>query len=130
MTMKILQDYSKFWNKVGLLADLKNSYGIDLEPCWGILGLFKPHRLSELKKYVEEHPEYHIISKLENDMMINKIIDNSIGYFLAEGDKDPEIMYVEQIDPIEYFDFETHFYDDSRWLDPLKLRKNKSLAKF
>lgn len=130
MTMKVLHDYGEFFRKVGLLCDLKYSYGIDLEPCWGVLGLFKPHRLPELKKYIEEHPEYHIISEIDDSVILNRLINNSFGYYLAEGDKDPELTYVPYVDPVEYFDYETHFNDDSRWLDPLKLRKNKGFSQF
>lgn len=130
MTVKVLYDYDEFWNKVGLLIDLKYSYGIDLDPCYGLLGLFKPHRLPELQKYVEEHPEYHIISEMNNDIFINHTVEHCFGFYLGEGDKDPEIMYVPKYDKVFAFDIETHWNDDSYWLDPFKLRKNKRPTQF
>lgn len=130
MTLKILHGYFEFRHRVGLLFDLKDSHGIDLEPCWGVLGLFEKHRLPELKTYIENHPEYHIISSLNNLMFLNQPIENCFGYFLGEGDKDPDLMYVPEVDPIGNFDFEARFNDDSNWLDPLKLRKNKRFTEF
>ncbi len=104
--MKICKTYREFFYKVGILVDLKYSYGIDLEPCWGVVGFFKQHRLEELLAFVEKYPEYHIVSELGNNIFFNKVIQNRFGYFLAEGDQDPEIVYLGVIDPVRDFDYE------------------------
>lgn len=122
---RVYRDIKEFYSKVGLLVDLKYSHGLDIEPCWGVVGLFKPHRLDELNQFVEKNSNLHIISMLENRIFLNKSIQNCYGYFLGEGDKDPEIIYAGISDKVRAFDIETHWDDDSYWLDPFKLRKHK-----
>lgn len=123
--MKVYTDYCEFFKKVGILCDLKYSYGINLSPCSGASGFFLPHRLNELKAYVEKHPEYHIISKLKNRIFFNKPVDNCKGYLLGEGDKNPDIVYAGVTDLMSQFDNELLWNDDAYASDPFKLRKNK-----
>lgn len=104
--MKVFLDIGEFNRKVGLLRDIQYSHGIDLEPCWGVLGLFKPHRLNELKEYIEKHPEFHIISATSEWVYFNKVLENCFGYFLGEGDKDPDIIGAITSDPVRDFDIE------------------------
>lgn len=108
--------------------NLKHSYGVDLEPCWGPCGLFRPERLAQLTEYIEKHAEYHIISQLKNDVCLNKPISNCLGYFLGDGDKDPEIIYAGVCDPVRQFDVEPLLFDDACASDPFKLLKNKSFS--
>jgi len=104
--MKVFLDIEEFNKKVGLLRDIQYSHGIELEPCWGVLGLFKPHRLNELREYIEKHPEYHIISTTKNWVYFNRVIENCCGYFLGEGDKNQEHIGSIASDPVRNFDIE------------------------
>lgn len=121
--MKIFLDIMEFHRKVGLLRDIKYSHGIDLEPCWGLVGLFDPHRLNELKEYIEKHPEYHIISAASEWVYFNKILENCFGYYLGDGDKNPEYIGAITSDPVRNFDIEPE-------LENLFKSRKKDIADF
>lgn len=126
--MKLIKNLHEFYEKVGFLIDIQYSHGIPLEPCWGVLGLFKPHRLPELMAFVEKNPEYHIISMLENFVYLNKIISNCYGYYLGEGDKDPEIVYGQISDELGAFEYEEKCNDPRYCWDPFNLNKKSDSA--
>lgn len=124
--MKLIKTFHEFIEKVGLLTDIQYSHGIPLEPCWGVLGLFEKHRLKELKEFIEKFPEYHIISTTEKFVYFNREMTDFFGYYLGEGDKDPEIIYAEMSDEEGSFDFEEKWKNSEYCWDPFNLKKHRS----
>ena len=71
-------------------------------------GEFSPDRLDELKRFCEANPEYHIVTVVENNLVLfNRIVPNAISYFLADGDNDRNLIGVFYFDPVRAFDHDT-----------------------
>lgn len=97
--MKIINDNSEFHRRTGLLLDLEFE-PIDLIPN-GLLGVFDRHRLPELMSFCNENPQYHVISFLKYaPIKVNTAIHAAAFYMLGEGDNDPELMYMPQMDEV------------------------------
>ena len=58
-----------------------------------VFGGFAPWRVKQILKLVRRHPEYHIVTCLEPDLYVNTFVPNAQTYFLAEGDRDPRLIF-------------------------------------
>lgn len=91
--MKITNDLREFRLRAGPLMDLDFAL-LDITPTTQ-LGFFAHSRLAELLAFCRSNPEYHIISFLKQvPVKVNDVIDDAAFYMLAQGDSDPELMYV------------------------------------
>lgn len=63
-------------------------------------GMFETYQLPELRNFIQEHPEYHIVTEVDDGVVLG--MDNAIrfvnrtGYYLACGDADFELFMVEE----------------------------------
>jgi hypothetical protein len=78
-----------FDDRVGLIQDYWEVHLIGLESD-DASGVFFASRLQVLQSYCKKNPAYHIVS-LKNHNYFNRPIVGMKGYFLADGDKDPEL---------------------------------------
>ncbi len=92
--MKIIRDYHEFRMRVDILL-LDDFFELDIVPTTEI-GFFSKCRFTELKKFCEEDPHYHIVTISNHLLELNRPIENQNLYMLGAGDNDPEIVFMQK----------------------------------
>ena len=55
------------------------------------MGSFWDKDIPTLEKFCEENPEYHIITSVETLVTVNRFVKGGQGYYLGDGDDNPEL---------------------------------------
>ena len=106
--MTLYGRYIDFTARIGMLQ-----YGAEIEKKYNIrpnsvFGWFEAHRLDELKKICYRNPLLHIAACDRDQNFFNRIIDDSKFLYLADGDRNPDLEYIDQgellpkIHPLEF----------------------------
>ena len=97
LLMKHIENYSLFIHQTGMIYFPEQEGITEIRPCCRI-GYFYQHRYSELMDFCKKHPEYHVVSKLDNGSVFNKSLDYAYSYMLAEGDDGPQLAHLLDVD--------------------------------
>ncbi|MCX6106206.1 MAG: hypothetical protein NTY08_10295 [Proteobacteria bacterium] len=96
--VELIVNYSAFKSRVGLIT-----YYYDLE--WlgftghDFSGSFNPCHLPQLEAFCGHNPDHHIVSSMGPGRFVNKLVQGSRSYRLANKDKDPSLMLNFLLDP-------------------------------
>ena len=85
-------DTNEFYDRVGLVWNYYELEWLGFKP-FDYSGNFDPEELPQLLDFCRLNPEYHIVSGFKGGRMINKLIPEARGYWLANGDRDPSLMF-------------------------------------
>lgn len=93
MTFKNIKSMREFKNRVEMLwSDDYEERELEAFPS-SVLGGFFSWRRDEFLALARLHPEYHIVTCLAAKIFVNGFVEGGITYYLAEGDRDPAIIY-------------------------------------
>ena len=88
---ELTDDFNSFFDRVGLLHCYK-----DIEPLGFYLdnftGIFNEKRLKELSAFCENNFAYHIVTQTHPGRYENRYVPDCGCYFLADGDKNPNLV--------------------------------------
>jgi len=56
-------------------------------------GGFAPSRVREFLRLAKMHPEFHIVSCIEPDLLVNSFVSGAMLYYLAQGDPDSNLVH-------------------------------------
>jgi hypothetical protein len=89
---------SEFRKKIGLIDCYDHLSFLGLEPMT-ILGNFSKCQVSKLRALCKRDSNYHVVTRLDHDQIVNRFIEGEHRYYLAEGDADPnlEFQYTEEM---------------------------------
>ena len=90
--MTLMVDTNEFYDRVGLVWNYYELEWLGFKP-FDYSGNFDPEELPQLLDFCRLNPEYHIVSGFKGGRMINKLIPEARGYWLANGDRDPSLMF-------------------------------------
>jgi hypothetical protein len=107
---KFIKDYRSFSRLTGMLTDLRYSHGIDLDGS-NAVGTFRRERVGVLLDFCERNQQYHVVS-FDGTYYFNKYAPHARVFLLAEGDKDPGLLFMFTIDLQRAFDLAT---DQKSW---------------
>ena len=88
---EVTDDYNGFFRCTGLINDYREIewLGFNLQ---NFCGLFYPRHLPDLTAFCAENEEYHIISVMPGHVYQNRCLEGASCYFLANGDKNPDLV--------------------------------------
>jgi hypothetical protein len=94
----LVVDIDEFHRRVGLVGSYLELewLGFKIES-YG--GSFRARRLPELIGFCTANPEYHIVTYTDLGRFANKNVPDKDLYFLAKGDKNPNLVLNHLIDP-------------------------------
>jgi hypothetical protein len=84
------EDLDRFLRRVGQIWKYEELKFLDLEPST-MSGIFNPGRLYLLQEFCALNLNYHIVS-CRDYKVYNKLVPNANSYYLADGDKDVELI--------------------------------------
>ena len=96
--MTLLVDIDEFYDRVGLVWDYYELEWLGFKP-FDYIGNFDSEELPQLLEFCRLNPEYHIVSGFKGGRMINKLVPEARGYWLANGDGDPSLILNFLLDP-------------------------------
>ena len=87
---EITDDIHIFFHRTGIifLADNIKQLGLDSAD---FRGHFDANGIEELNIFCAINPQYHIITMTQPGIMKNRYLDGNRFYFLADGDKNPNL---------------------------------------
>lgn len=93
MALKVMFDkYDEFQQLVGVLSEPYDFAGLPIQP-YVANGAFLRDQLPALLKFVEDNPDYHIVTPLfKGRAKINRFLPHANSWYLAEGDPDPNLV--------------------------------------
>lgn len=91
MPTLIVDKPGEFFDRVGVLW-IEDYEGMPIMP--EMTSYFREHELPRLLRFVQEHPQYHVISCFPNDIMVNRFDSSAGSWLLGDGDRDPELVRV------------------------------------
>lgn len=86
-------DYKLFVERTGMILDHQKLVEIGLIP-QTFLGTFCAKQLDELIEFCFKNPNYHIVSQLNANLLVNRISIGAKIFFLAEGDFDRRLIFI------------------------------------
>lgn len=88
--MQIPINSPEFFSVTGSLG-LHDILQLGIMPCEAN-GAFLQKGIQTLQKFCKENPQYHIISVQQNKPIVNRYLENSHHYYLANGNADPRLV--------------------------------------
>lgn len=104
---------SHFHKSVGLLNWIEDLEEIGLTPR-DVVGTFWPEDLPILIHYCKANPDYHIVTKISMNLLVNRYDSKGIRFYLASGDPDPSIHLETPPEIIEQIFADLHLMIRSR----------------
>jgi len=90
---KNIKDHREFRRKVDILWE-GDYEDLELEEFpTTVFGGFVPSRAGEFLRLVKMHPEFHIVSCIEPDLLVNNFVRGAMIYYLAQGDSNPKLVH-------------------------------------
>jgi hypothetical protein len=92
LRMSCYKIYRQFVERVGMITTDSRLQELGIHPC-APLAIFRRERLGELQQFCQQNPEYHIVSQLNANVLINRPAPAARLFFLAYGDQDKKVFY-------------------------------------
>jgi hypothetical protein len=90
---KNIKDYHEFHLRVDILW-VPDYEDLELEEFpTTASGGFEESRLEEFLHLAKLHPEFHVVSCIDPDLIINTFVWGALTYHLAQGDADPKLVH-------------------------------------
>ena len=90
--MKISKNYHEFIQQTGMVLSDTPLESLEIFPC-DQFGGFRRSRIAELQIFCKKNPDFHIVSWLNPNVMLNRFAPGARLFFLATGDRDPHFIY-------------------------------------
>jgi hypothetical protein len=84
------KELAEFFKRVGRIWIYEELMFLGIEP-ETLAGKFRSGRLHLLQEFCLNDPDFHIVS-CQDYKIYNKYIPDANGYYLADGDNDPNLM--------------------------------------
>ena len=88
---EITDDFSTFFDRVGMLRYYKEleSLGFFLD---NFTGIFHEKQVNQILGFCEKNGAYHIVTQTRPGRYENRYVPGCRTYFLADGDKNPNLV--------------------------------------
>ena len=90
--MELSKIYHEFMDRTGMLLSDADFKSLDISPC-DQFGGFRRNRTPELQSFCKKNPEFHMVSWLNPNVMLNRFAPGARLFFLAKGCRDPQLVY-------------------------------------
>ena len=80
----------EFYLRTGIIACCDQLEELGIEPPDAV-GLFRSDRIDELLKYCDSNDGFHIVTRLDDHLTVNKFVRGDYIFRLADGDDDPSL---------------------------------------
>lgn len=88
----LFTDYSQFIDHIGMLISSESFEPLTISPCTQF-GHFDRKRVDDLLAFCLANPDFHIASRLNPNVVINRLALGAKTFYLASGDRDSHIIY-------------------------------------
>ena len=79
-----------FHRKVGVIACTERLLDLGIESP-NAVGSFRKNLIQELIKFCKLNPKFHMITRIDDRLTVNRYVSGDYIYFIAEGDADPTL---------------------------------------
>ena len=99
----------EFYCKAGILSSMEELEEIGIEPPDAV-GSFRRSRVEELIAFCKENPTYHIVTRINSYLTVNRFVDGDYIFKLANGDNNPNLVLKFPQEVIDHLDAELNHF--------------------
>ncbi len=87
----LFKDGHQFFTRICMLRSESAFEELGIEPC-AAFGMFGSDRVPELLAFCKSRPEFHIVTQLNANVIVNRFSPAGRTFSLASGDPDPRLI--------------------------------------
>ena len=88
---EVIADINEFYTRVHTISNDEElrflGFNVD-----SVVGTFHEEDLADLKQFCKDNPEFHIVTQTHPGRHVNRLIEKSDHYTLADGDANPNLI--------------------------------------
>jgi len=96
--IELMVSLEHFFRRVGIIKNYYRLESLGLSD-HDFSGMFPGDRLSQLTRFCERNPRYHIVSSVGEERFVNRVVIGADFYLIADGERDPVLELNFLLDP-------------------------------